>query len=175
MTRSARALLDALDAAGVTVTATSRTQLVVRPARAVDDTLRAQLLAFKPELLSAFARAESASVRCEIAACARCDLEFTTVPASLCVWCKVTEWNSITPNSRTEIEYLARQSAPGITVPNCPHVEKNESGDSGDSWGQNFHKSHTYARAKRITQNSVPTVPNAETVPTLFELGEVAP
>lgn len=173
MTRSARGLLDALDAAGVTIAATSRTQLVARPTPAVDASLLALVKAMKPELLGAFSRADSASARCTIVACARCDSEFTTVPASLCPWCAMTEFSSIAPGSRTEISHLETQSAPGITVPNCPHVEKNESGDSGDSWGQNFYKTHTYARAKRITQNSVPTVPNGETVPTLFERAEL--
>lgn len=174
MTRSARALIAALEARDVTITAPSRTQLVVRPARAVDEPLRALIVAFKPELLGAFWRAAELSERNGIAACARCDLEFTTVPASLCAWCRMTEFASIVPESRTEIDHFETQSALGIAVPNCPHVDKEESGDSGDSWGQSFYKTHTYARAKRITQNSVPTVPSGATVPTLFEPPEAA-
>lgn len=172
MRRSARALIEALERADVTITAPSRTQLVVRPRAAVDEALLAQLAAFKPELLSAFWRADSVPARNGIAACNRCDLEFTTVPTALCPWCTMTEFASIAPESRTEIVHLETQSALGITVPNCPHVEKKESGDSGDSWGQSFYKTHTYARAKRITQNSVPTVPTGETVPTLFTRAE---
>ena len=174
MRRSARALIAALETADVTITAPSRSTLIVRPARAVDDELRALITAFKPELLGAFWRVAELSERNGITACARCDLEFATVPARLCAWCTMTEYASLAPESRTEIEHLARQSAPGITVPNCPHVEKTESGDSGDSWGQNFYKTHTHAHAKRISQNTVPTVPKRETVPTLFEPTEAA-
>lgn len=167
MRRSARALLEALSAAGVTISATSRTLLVVRPARAVNDELRAQLIAFKLELLRALEHGQ-------IAACARCDLEFATVPARLCPWCTMTEHASIPPGSRTETEHLAAESARRATVPNCPRVENSERGDSGDSSSIEIPFSHTRARAKGITGIGPQTVPEAETVPTLFDASEAA-
>lgn len=79
MRRTARAVLEVLDAADVTVTATSRTQLSAHPTWAIDGQPLALLKALKPRSERVSARRICMGRR-RTAACARCDSEFRAVP-----------------------------------------------------------------------------------------------
>src|SRR4051812_43415130 len=108
MNTSARALLEALSAAGVTLRANGATALFAKPSSAVPAAVIPLLKRFKVELLQALWHRREQVLR----ACSACDLDFVSGTDALCPGCKLTEFNSVTPNSRQEVDYLKRQSAP---------------------------------------------------------------
>ena len=106
MSASARALLEALSAVGVELSAPDAAHLFAKPRSKITDDVALQLRRFKPELIGVLRAARRNHLSATIVACPRCDVDFAHVSERLCPWCKVTEGKSLEPNSCSETDYL---------------------------------------------------------------------
>jgi hypothetical protein len=135
MSHSARALCEALSAAGVTLNAPSSTSLIATPRAAVTPALHAMLTRFKPELIGAIRRGLRVELGREIAPCQGCDAEFVHASERLCPWCKSADVCGDARAVVTKRDTTTAHRHPHSLSPTVPHTPEISSGDSKGQLG----------------------------------------